>query len=297
MEIMTGWGERRRQRFEGVFSLLLTPFDEDGGIDWHVYDLYVDWQLAQGPNGLFAVCGSSEMKWLTQEERIALAKRAVQLAGKTLVIATANLLPRIDGHTDELKRMAETGVSGVVLVPPNEIGANKERLQAYFAELADISPVPVILYEWPQADHYAVPPGLFGELAAKHGVIGIKDTTCTLQGICAKIEQAPQAVVYQANTPFLLDSIRMGARGVMAVVSAAAAKLVVELWRQAPHDGEEAEALHRRLVYLDGILRLGYPACAKYLASLQGIPMSTRCRWPNAFAAEHAKAVAIWYEA
>lgn len=146
-----------RRRFEGVFSLLLTPFGEDGRIDWLVYDRYVDWQLAQSPNGLFAVCGSSEMKWLI--------------------------------------------------------------------------------------------------------------------------------------------SIRMGARGMMAVVSAAAAGLVVAFWEQAQHNASAAAALHRQLVYLDSILRLGYPASAKYLASLQGIPMNTRTRWPSEFKAEYAKAVALWHEA
>lgn len=283
-----------RSRFEGVFSLLLTPFDEQGRIDWNGYDRYVDWQLAQSPNGLFAVCGSSEMKWLAPEERIALAKRAVQLAGATPVVATANLQPNPDEHADELQRMAETGIRGVVLVPPNGLGTNAEALHAYFAELAAISPIPVVLYEWPQAEPYFIPAEVYGDLALRHGIVGIKDTTCTLEGIAAKIDRAPQSVVYQANTPFLLDAIRRGARGVMAVVSAAAAGVVVELWRQAEQGGEAAEALHRRLAYLDSVLRFGYPASAKYLASLQGVPMRTYCRWPASFLPENAKAIALW---
>ncbi len=56
--------------FRGVFSLLLTPFLPDKTIDWTSYDRHVSWQIEQGPAGLFAVCGSSEMKWLDAEERL-----------------------------------------------------------------------------------------------------------------------------------------------------------------------------------------------------------------------------------
>ncbi|HET7558773.1 MAG TPA: dihydrodipicolinate synthase family protein, partial [Limnochordia bacterium] len=110
------------KRFEGVMALLLTPYLPDGSIDWATYDAYVDWQLQNGPEGLFAVCGTSEMKWLTLDERLALAKRAKARAGGRPVVATANLEGDPAAQRDEVRRMADTGVSGVVLVPPEGMG-------------------------------------------------------------------------------------------------------------------------------------------------------------------------------
>ncbi len=283
------------ERWSGPVSLLLTPFREDGSIDWPAYDAYVDWQLERQPTALFAVCGSSEMKWLALEERLALARRAVARAGEVPVLATANLEPRLDRHPDELFRMAETGVAGVVLVPPPGLGQQPERLEEHFARLAQAAPVPVFLYEWPQVSPYLLDADVFGRLVAQHGVYGIKDTTCTLEGIAAKVKAAPGAVVYQANTPFLVEAWRLGARGVMAVTSAACADLVVALWRMAPWTSEEAAALHTDLVFLDAVLRMGYPATAKHLAALRGLPMGLTCRWPVAFPAEAAQAVEVCY--
>ncbi len=95
-------------------------------------------------------------------------------------------------------------------------------------------------------------------------VAGIKDTTCTLEGIRAKQQVAGDAVVYQANTPFLVDALASGVRGIMAITSTVRPDWVLQLWHgfQA---GADVRALHRELVILDTLLELGYPASAKYL--------------------------------
>ena len=100
--------------------------------------------------------------------------------------------------------------------------------------------------------------------------VGIKDTTCTLEGIQAKIDAAPESIIYQANTPYLLDAVDLGARGTMAITSTAAADISVKFWEAMPDQREDAVAYHRQLVLLDAILRFGYPATAKYLAQLRG---------------------------
>jgi 4-hydroxy-tetrahydrodipicolinate synthase len=282
------------QKFDGVFALLLTPFHADGTIDWNAYDHYVDWQLSHGPQGLFAVCGSSEMKWLTLDERLALARRAVDRAGDVPVVATANLEEEVDAHADEIERMAETGVAAVVLVPPQGMGHEPERFAAYFAGLADNAPCPVILYEWPLRAPHLIPADLYADLVHAHGVLGIKDTTCTLDGIRAKIDAAPDSIVYQANTPYLIEAIDMGARGIMAITSTAAADAVVYFWQAAQDHAPETAQRHQSLVFLDALLRFGYPATAKYLAAQRGILMEMHCRWPATFPAEAAKALDLW---
>ncbi|HUX22845.1 MAG TPA: dihydrodipicolinate synthase family protein, partial [Spirochaetia bacterium] len=275
----------RRGSFKGVYSLLLTPFREDRSIDWEAYERYLDWQLAQGPDGLFAVCGSSEMKWLTLEERLELSARAVKGAGDTPVVATANLGADLSGHSEELRRMADTGLAGVVLVPPPGLGENQERLGDYFAGVLDSSACPTLIYEWPMVSPYLIDASIYGMLVAQHGLAGIKDTTCTIEGITAKIERTGAATVFQANAPFMLDSILRGADGIMAIITTAAADLTIDFWRAAleqrragadrgPHRAEpsdlaaspSAARLHEQLVLLDCALGRGgsYPASAKY---------------------------------
>ncbi len=284
-------------RFEGVFALLLTPFLDNDEIDWNIYDRYVDWQLSHHPHGLFAVCGSGEMGALTLRERLDLAKRAVDRAGRVPVLATANMEADTEDHRQELLRMAETGVSGVILIVPDGMGRDQRRLADYFAQMAAISPVPVFLYECPIAAPRHIDPAIYGDLVRRNGICGIKDTTCTLEGITAKIKGAPDSIVYQANTPFMLEAIRQGAGGVMPITSTAAAQLVLELWELGLRGDPSADAVLEKLVSLDALLGKGFPTTAKLLVSLQGIPMNVRSRKGREMDSSAAQALRIWYNA
>lgn len=284
----------RRIAVEGVISLLLTTLHPDGSVDWAAYDAYVDWQLAQRPAGLFAVCGSSEMKWLTLEERLELARRAVIRAGDVPVFATANLGPDPARHSHEVELMAATGVTAVVLIPQPALASDAVRYAEYLLRLVDGAPVPVVLYEWPQVDDYLLDVAVVSAVA--HAVSGIKDTTCTLDGIGDKLRVANDTVIYQANLPFLVDSLRMGARGIMAVVSTARADQLVGLWDSFRSGSGDLHRRHRELVMLDGLLRQAYPASAKYLAARRGIPMSLTTRWPGPLSAETARALDVWLD-
>lgn len=282
--------------FRGVFSLLLTPFLADRSIDWPGYERYLGWQLEAEPHGLFAVCGSSEMNTLELEERLELARRAVRMAGTTPVVATANLGPDRGGHRDEIRRMADTGVAGVVLVPPPGLGEDQESLGAYFAGLVDEAPCPVLIYEWPGSSPHLVEARIYEDLVRNHSLAGIKDTTCTIEGIGAKIERTGRATVFQANAPFFLDALRRGARGIMAIVSTAGARVVVRLWKAFFEASEELLPLHEHLVLLDCALGRGgaYPASAKHLARMQGVRIGTTCRAPAVLSSETEKAVEVW---
>ncbi|UVI31970.1 dihydrodipicolinate synthase family protein [Paenibacillus spongiae] len=287
-----------RGEFEGVYSLMLTPFDESGEIDWKTYEAYIEWQLSHKPNGLFAVCGSSEMAHLSLQERIVLAELAVKRAGHTPVVATANLEQGVEENKEEIKRIAEMGVSGIVLVPPAGMGEDQRKLGQYLAQLAEASPVPVLLYECPIWKPHLIDADIYSDLVNRHGVVGIKDTTCTMEGILAKINGAPDGIVLQANTPLMLASLQQGARGIMAITTTAVADVALKLWKHAlDEDQTIAKEAHRQLIFLDSLLGMGYTATAKYLVSLRGVPMSTRTRGGSAIQPTSAKAIEAWFEA
>src|SRR5690606_18825977 len=101
------------------------------------------------------------------------------------------------------------------------------------------------------------------------GIRGIKDTTCTRDGIAAKVKAAPDAAVFQANTPLLPEAVAVGAKGIMATTTTVAADLASRYWERATADPADPHAaeLHRQLVFLDLLLRRGHPAMAKYLVA------------------------------
>lgn len=160
--------------------------------------------------------------------------------------------------------MIDTGVSGVVLVPLVGMGENQNELKNHLAELADLSTIPVLLYEWPESKPKYISPEVYIELATNHGVQGIKDTTCTMKDINEKIEGVKDSIVYQANTAFMYEAIESGAEGMMAITTGAFQDIDIEFWKEAKNGNiEKANRLHQLLVFIDTTLGKSYPITAK----------------------------------
>jgi len=94
----------------GSWPVMLTPFLEDQSIDWHGVDALTDWYIANGSAGLFAVCLSSEMYQLTDDERTALATRVVRhAAGRVPVVATGTFGGTVEEQARTIVRMRRRG--------------------------------------------------------------------------------------------------------------------------------------------------------------------------------------------
>ena len=76
----------------GVWPVMLTPYTEDNEVDEQALVQLVEWYIGKGVNGLFAVCQSSEMFFLSLEERLNVARTVVRAAaGRVPVIASGHI--------------------------------------------------------------------------------------------------------------------------------------------------------------------------------------------------------------
>ena len=275
------------ESYRGVYSLLLTPFKEDKSIDYDVYAQYVEWQVERGTHHLFSVCGSSEMTTLTPEERVKCATIAAKHSGSAEVIATANLEPTWHMQVEEVKRMEQTGVDGLVFVSKG-YADNDERLVEYLSELAGYTTLPIILYEFPGMQPCNMSGKAYGELVKTGRFHGIKDTTCTMAGIKDKIAVQGDSAVLQANI----------ARGVCATPTSCGANLFRKMYDEffVEKDIAKARETFNEIILLDNAIDSGFNASAKYLVSLQGIPMTTVTRTGSSVNEARRRSIEAYYE-
>ena len=281
----------------GVYSLLLTPYHEDRSIDYKVYEQYVEWQARQGVQHLFACCGSSEMKELTLAERIKLATLAVEHAGGVPVMATANVEPSWFGQVEEVKAMEQTGVDALVFITKG-FGNDSERLYTYIAELSSHTTLPVLLYEFPGDRPHLMAAECYGRLVKDGYVVGIKDTTSTIELIREKIAVQGDSAVLQANIPYLMEAYESGARGVVATPTTCGAYLFGKMYDEffVQNDREAANRTHQQICVLDNAIDSGFCASAKYLVSLAGIPMNWYTRGAHQLNAQRLKGLRVFHE-
>ena len=269
-----------RETKDGIYSLMLTPYKEDLSIDYDTYEEYTEWQVSQGVEHLFAVCGSSEMRELSLEERLKLATLTVKHRGETTIVATANLEPSVEDNLEEIKKMEATGVDGIVLTTKG-LGNDDDKLVEYIRNLAETATIPVFLYEFPGFQPHKMSGKAYGELTKDGLIWGIKDTTSTMEGIQAKIDNKYDSTIIQANMPFLFDSYKAGARGVMATPTSCGGAFF-QRFHEAFLSGDMdlAEQRYNEIILLDNAIDSGFMASAKELIRLQGVKnfaWRTRC--------------------
>ena len=260
-----------RDNKDGIYSLMLTPFNEDRSIDYDTYEKYADWQVEQGVDHLFAVCGSSEMTLLSLEERLKLATLTVKHKGNTTVVATANIEATKEENLEEIKKMEQTGVDGIVLTTKG-FGDDDDKLVSYIRELASSTTLPVFLYEFPGFQPHLMSGKAYGELTKDGLIWGIKDTTCTMEGIQSKIDNKGDSTIIQANMPYLWDAYVAGARGVMATPTSCGGAFF-QRFHEAFVAGNMAlaEQRYNEIILLDNAIDSGFCASAKELIRLQGV--------------------------
>ena len=189
-------------------------------------------------------------------------------------------------HIDEIKKICDLGVNGLVIIPPINIKLNTNQHFDYLCHLNEHANVPLILYEWPQVKNHLIDPKFYNKLVKQKIVLGIKDTTCNMRGIKSKITFPIESIVYQANTPFLLESLKIGITSVMAIVSTVESKKVSKIIQNYVDNNILLEKCHLFLVHLDFLLRSSYPSSAKYILYKKGLNFNENTRWPNKLSLE-----------
>ena len=281
---------------DGVWPTMITPFTEGNKLDEGALEALVAWYLERGVDGLFAVCQSSEMFFLSLEERVRLARAVVELAGGRVgVVASGQTSDTLQAQVQEVTRVAETGVDAVVLVT-NRFAREDEDDAAWIGNverLLDRIPAEIALgwYECPYPYKRLFSPETLRWCLDTGRFIFLKDTCCDLEAIAVRqaILQGTGFKLYNANAATLLASLELGAAGYSSVMANFHPELYAWLCRNWEHAPEQAQSLQNFLGVTSLMGGQVYPVNAKYYLQLEGVPMTlqTRTRHADELQSDH----------
>lgn len=257
----------------GVWPVMLTPFTEDNKVDYESLEKLVNWYIESGVAGLFADCQSSEMFFLSLEERVEIARFIKEkTAGRVPVIASGHISDKIEDQAEELNAVAKTGVDAVILLS-NRLAAEDESDEIWLEnlkKLLSLLPEDLALgfYECPYPYKRIISPELL-EWCAKTGrFYFIKDTSCDIHNIEAKLEKirGTHLKLFNANSSTLLESLQKGGNGFSGVMANFHADLYVWLCENYETYPDKARLVADFLTVASMIERQVYPVNAKYLS-------------------------------
>lgn len=270
---------------EGIVPVMLTPFHDNGSLDLEGLDRLTDWYLAFGVDALFAVCQSSEMAFLSTDEKVALARRVVaRVDGRVPVVASGHTSEDPRAQLEELVALAATGVDALILVtsrldPSNEgEKAFRRRLDWLLERLPD--DVALGLYECPWPYRRLLSDAEIAAAANSGRFVVLKDVSCDLDIVTRRIGLAagtPLAIV-NANAAIAFEAMKAGGKGFSGVFTNFHPDLYGWLYRHAEEDRELATDLASFLSLSAMAENLGYPASAKLFHRRIGTFRSIHCR-------------------
>ncbi|CBS89349.1 dihydrodipicolinate synthase family protein [Azospirillum lipoferum] len=273
------------QPVDGIIPVMLTPFTDAGEIDYPGLDRLIDWYLAHGADALFAVCQSSEMQFLSLDERVRLAKAVIaKVAGRVPVVVSGHISDDLDAQVEELTAMAATGADALVLVT-NHLDPKNEGTEAFRRHLAHLlerlpRDIPLGLYECPAPYRRLLTDEELRLCIDTGRFILLKDVSCDLATVKRRLEIARGSglAVINANAAIARDAMRAGSPGFTGVFTNIHPDLYRWMRLSGDRHPELADELATFLVVAAVSESLGYPAFAKMYHQRIGSFGSIRCR-------------------
>jgi 4-hydroxy-tetrahydrodipicolinate synthase len=280
-----------RTSFQGSFTALVTPF-KNGSLDEAAFRGLVDWQLAEGTNGLVPVGTTGESPTLSHHEHQQVVEWCIEQArGRAPVIAGAG-----SNSTAEAIAMAQdaekAGADAVLVVTPYYNKPTQEGLYQHFKAINDAIGIPIIIYNIPPRSVIDMSVDTMKRLFELKNIAGVKDATASM----VRVSQQRQAMgpgfnQLSGEDATALGFMAHGGHGCISVTANVAPRLCAE-FQGACLRGDFAAALklQDKLMPLHHALFIETnPAPAKYALSVLGKCAET-VRLPMVAIAEKTRA-------
>lgn len=212
--------------FKGAGVAIVTPFHEDGSVNFEKFAELVEFQIQNGTDAII-VCGTTgESSTLTHEEHLEVIKFCAEtVKGRVPVIAGtgSNCTETAVYLSTEAEKF---GVDGLLLVTPYYNKATQKGLFEHYKRIADSVKIPIILYNVPSRTGCNILPQTVVKLCSEvHNIVGIKEACGSISQITKLAALAQGKIdIYSGNDDQIVPILSLGGKGVISVLSNVAPK-------------------------------------------------------------------------
>jgi dihydrodipicolinate synthase/N-acetylneuraminate lyase len=239
-----------------VIVALLTPFEENGGLDEAALAAHMDYLVSAGVDGVMP-CGTTGEGPLLSDDEVTEVVRATCTAAAGRVPVLAHVGRPGTRSTLALARHAvEDGAHAVSAVVPYYYPADGDQIRRHYAALVEeLAGTPVYGYTIPERTHNELDPGLLGALIAD-GLAGLKDSTKSIgrhrEYAAAARDAGGPFDLLMGSASLVLEAVRAGAAGAVLAVANSHPELCADLMRACREGrGEDAERLQAELAAVE----------------------------------------------
>ena len=261
--------------FKGLGIALVTPFTQEGEVDYTALSRLVDYQLANGADFLCILATTGETPTLTAEEKAKIKQMVIEKAGDKVPVLMGCGGNNTAEVVRELKEADFAGIDGILSVCPYYNKPSQEGLYQHFKAIAAASPLPVVLYNVPGRTGVNLKAETTVRLAKDcPNIVAIKEASGSLEQVDEIIKNKPDSFdVISGDDALTFPMIACGAAGVISVIGNALPKEFSRMIRlEMKGEIDAARKIHHRFTDLFNLLFVdGNPAGVKAMLHEMGM--------------------------
>ena len=234
--------------FQGAGVALVTPFKENGEIDYDRLEELVEEQIAGGTDAIVACGTTGEASTMTHEEHLDVISYVCQVVkGRIPVVAGtgSNCTETAVYLSEEAERR---GADGILVVSPYYNKATQKGLKAHFTAVANSVKIPMILYNIPGRTGVNIKPETVADLCRNvENIVGVKDATGDISSVAELMCLCDGNIdLYSGNDDQIVPLLSLGGKGVISVLSNIAPAQTHQICQEF-FDGNVKESCHLQL--------------------------------------------------
>ena len=267
---------------KGSIAALITPFDEDGSVNYKRLRELTDWHIEQGTDGILVLGTTGETPSLTDEEQENIVAAAVEQSGGRIPVIANSGTNNTEKSIARSIRFEKMGVDGLLVITPYYNKPNRSGMIEHFYKIADSVSIPVYIYNVPSRTGICISTDIVEELAKHRNIAGIKEASGDMS-YAAELSRliSDDFCIYSGNDDITVPLMSLGASGAVSVWANLMPAAVHEM-THAYLEGRIEEAKKIQLENLQLIKALfceTNPVPIKEIMNMAGLNAG-RCRLP-----------------
>lgn len=234
--------------FKGAGVALVTPFDDQGEVDFPKLTELLEEQIAGGTDAIISCGTTGESSTMTHEEHIEVIRYTCKVVGGRLPVIAGTGSNSTKEAIHLSKEAQKAGADGLLLVTPYYNKATQNGLIAHYQAIAESVDIPILLYHIPGRTGVTMKPETMVSLCKNvPNIVGVKEASGNFSSIATMMQMADGCMdLYSGNDDQIVPLLAMGGKGVISVLSNVAPKQTHEIC-QSFFDGDTDRSLSLQL--------------------------------------------------
>lgn len=243
---------------KGSIVALITPFHEDGSVNFEKLEELLEWHVANKTDGILILGTTGESSTMSHEEDDAVCEFTLKVINKRLPVIVGSGSNCTQTAVEKSLKYEAMGADALLVISPYYNKANDQGMIQHFTAVADALHTPIILYNIPGRTGCTISEHAISVLSKHPNICGIKEASGNFSyaaGIARYLSD--DFVMYSGNDDMLIPLCSLGASGVISVFANILPEITHDMVMEEL-EGNHARALQLQLSYLDLIRALFY---------------------------------------